>query len=416
MERLKERVAHIGQYAVTLLKWMVLGGVIGLLGGIIGSLFHIGVDTATQMRLAHPWVLYLMPVGGLAIVGLYRLTKTEGKGTNDIIASVHFGEQVPGLLVPVIFVSTVITHLCGGSAGREGAALQIGGGIGYQAGRLLRLGEKDLPLATLCGMSGVFAALFGTPLTATVFALEVISVGVLYYAGLVPCLTAALTGYLVSVLMGVPPTRFTVTVPGLEVRTMLLVMVLALLCAVVSILFCRGLHGVEHLLKRTLKNPYLRVAVGAAVLIGLTLLTNGDYNGAGMEVIGRAIAGQADPWAWVWKLLFTAITIGCGFKGGEVVPSFFVGAAFGCVAAGWLGLPAGFGAAMGLVSVFCGAVNCPLASIILSVELFGSGDLLYFAMACSISYLISGYCGLYSSQTILYSKLRAEFINVRTHE
>ena len=416
MERLKERVAHIGQYAVTLLKWMVLGCVIGLVGGIIGSLFHIGVDTATQVRLAHPWVLYLMPVGGLAIVGLYRLTKTEGKGTNDIIASVHFGEQVPGLLVPVIFVSTVITHLCGGSAGREGAALQIGGGIGYQAGRLLRLGEKDLPLATLCGMSGVFAALFGTPLTATVFALEVISVGVLYYAGLVPCLTAALTGYLVSVLMGVPPTRFTVTVPGLEVRTMLLVMVLALLCAVVSILFCRGLHGVEHLLKRTLKNPYLRVAVGAAVLIGLTLLTNGDYNGAGMEVIGRAIAGQADPWAWVWKLLFTAITIGCGFKGGEVVPSFFVGAAFGCVAAGWLGLPAGFGAAMGLVSVFCGAVNCPLASIILSVELFGSGDLLYFAMACSISYLISGYCGLYSSQTILYSKLRAEFINVRTHE
>ena len=416
MERLKERVAHIGQYAVTLLKWMVLGGVIGLVGGIIGSLFHIGVDTATQARLAHPWVLYLMPVGGLAIVGLYQLTKTEGKGTNDIIASVHFGEQVPGLLVPVIFVSTVITHLCGGSAGREGAALQIGGGIGYQAGRLLRLGEKDLPLATLCGMSGVFAALFGTPLTATVFALEVISVGVLYYAGLVPCLTAALTGYLVSVLMGVPPTRFTVTVPGLEVRTMLLVIVLALLCAVVSILFCRGLHGVEHLLKRTLKNPYLRVAVGAAVLIGLTLLTNGDYNGAGMEVIGRAIAGQADPWAWVWKLLFTAITIGCGFKGGEVVPSFFVGAAFGCVAAGWLGLPAGFGAAMGLVSVFCGAVNCPLASIILSVELFGSGDLLYFAMACSISYLISGYCGLYSSQTILYSKLRAEFINVRTHE
>ena len=416
MERLKERVAHIGQYAVTLLKWMVLGGVIGLVGGIIGSLFHIGVDTATQVRLAHSWVLYLMPVGGLAIVGLYRLTKTEGKGTNDVIASVHFGEQVPGLLVPVIFVSTVITHLCGGSAGREGAALQMGGGIGYQAGRLLRLGEKDLPLATLCGMSGVFAALFGTPLTATVFALEVISVGVLYYAGLVPCLTAALTGYLVSVLMGVPPTRFTVTVPGLEVRTMLLVMVLALLCAVVSILFCRGLHGVERLLKRTLKNPSLRVAVGAAVLIGLTLLTNGDYNGAGMEVISRAIAGQADPWAWVWKLLFTAITIGCGFKGGEVVPSFFVGAAFGCVAAGWLGLPAGFGAAMGLVSVFCGAVNCPLASIILSVELFGSGDLLYFAMACSISYLISGYCGLYSSQTILYSKLRAEFINVRTHE
>ena len=404
-----------GLYCWTLLKWTVDAAAIGVVCGVIGTLFHFGVHEVTAFRGAHPWVLYCLPAVGLVIVGFYKLTKTDGLGTDDIIDAVHQGKRLPFFLLPAIFLGTILTHLCGGSAGREGAALQIGGGIGYQAGRLLRLGEKDLPLATLCGMSGVFAALFGTPLTATVFALEVISVGVLYYAGLVPCLTAALTGYLVSVLMGVPPTRFTVTVPGLEVRTMLLVMVLALLCAVVSILFCRGLHGVEHLLKRTLKNPYLRVAVGAAVLIGLTLLTNGDYNGAGMEVIGRAIAGQADPWAWVWKLLFTAITIGCGFKGGEVVPSFFVGAAFGCVAAGWLGLPAGFGAAMGLVSVFCGAVNCPLASIILSVELFGSGDLLYFAMACSISYLISGYCGLYSSQTILYSKLKAQFINVHTN-
>ena len=184
-----------------------------------------------------------------------------------------------------------------------------------------------------------------------------------------------------------------------------------------SILFCRGLHVTEHLAARLVKNSYLRAAAGGTVIIALTLLLGTtDYNGAGMDVISRALTGEASGWAWLLKLLFTAVTIGCGFKGGEVVPSFFVGAAFGCVAAGWLGLPAGFGAAMGLVSVFCGAVNCPLASIILSVELFGSGDLLYFAMACSISYLISGYCGLYSSQTILYSKLRAEFINVRTHE
>ena len=225
--------------ALHLVGWVVfdyrvlLGGIIGVAGGVIGSLFHIGVNYATAVRGAHPWILYLLPVGGLAIVGLYKLCHLEGKGTNAIIESVHFGESVPILLVPVIFVSTVITHLCGGSAGREGAALQIGGGLGFQAGKLLRLGEKDLPLATLCGMSGVFSALFGTPLTATVFALEVISVGVLYYAGLVPCLTAALTGYLVSVLMGVPPTRFTVTVPGLEVRTMLLVMVLLTIPALV---------------------------------------------------------------------------------------------------------------------------------------------------------------------------------------
>ena len=196
MEQLRKYIDHMGPYAAALLKWIVVGGLVGGVGGVVGALFHLGVNYATSVRLAHPWVLYLLPLGGLVIAGLYRLCKLEGKGTNAVIESVHFGSDVPVLLVPLIFVSTVITHLCGGSAGREGAALQIGGGIGYRTGRLLHLGEKDLPLATLCGMSGVFSALFGTPLTATVFALEVISVGVLYYAGLVPCITAAMISHL----------------------------------------------------------------------------------------------------------------------------------------------------------------------------------------------------------------------------
>ena len=364
MEGLRKYLERIGLYADAMLKWLVIGGLVGGVGGMVGALFHLGVSYATEVRLAHPWVLYLLPAGGLVIAGLYKLCKLEGRGTNAVIESVHFGKEVPVLLVPLIFVSTVITHLCGGSAGREGAALQIGGGIGYRTGRLLHLGEKDLPLATLCGMSGVFSALFGTPLTATVFALEVISVGVLYYAGLVPCITAAMVGYLVSLWMGV-----------------------------------------------------LRAAEGGAVIIALTLLLGTtDYNGAGMDVISRALTGEASGWAWLLKLLFTAVTIGCGFKGGEVVPSFFVGATFGCAAGALLGLPPGFAAAIGLVAVFCGAVNCPIASVVLSVELFGADAMLYFAIACAISYVLSGYCGLYSSQTILYSKLRAEFINVHTKE
>ena len=417
MEQLRKYIDHMGPYAAALLKWIVVGGLVGGVGGVVGALFHLGVNYATSVRLAHPWVLYLLPLGGLVIAGLYRLCKLEGKGTNAVIESVHFGSDVPVLLVPLIFVSTVITHLCGGSAGREGAALQIGGGIGYRTGRLLHLGEKDLPLATLCGMSGVFSALFGTPLTATVFALEVISVGVLYYAGLVPCITAAMTGYLISLLLGVPPTRFTVAMPALDAWTMLLVLVLAILCALVSILFCRGLHITEHLAARLVKNSYLRAAAGGVVIIALTLLLGTtDYNGAGMDVIQRALNGQANGWAWLLKLLFTAITIGCGFKGGEVVPSFFVGAAFGCWVGTLLGLSTAFAAAIGLVAVFCGAVNCPIASVVLSVEMFGAEGMLYFAMACAISYVLSGYCGLYSSQTILYSKLRAEFINVHTKE
>lgn len=417
MEKWKSAAAHIGAYPAALIKWLAVGGLIGGIGGVIGSLFHIGVSYATRWRSAHPWVLYLLPLLGLIIVGLYRATGVEGKDTNAVIESVHFGKNVPVLLVPVIFLSTVLTHLGGGSAGREGAALQIGGGIGFETGRLLRLGEKDLPLATLCGMSAVFSALFGTPLTATVFAMEVISVGVFYYAGLVPCLTASLVGYLVSLLMGVPPTRFTVAAPLPEACTMLPVLVLAIGCALVSILFCRGLRETGRMAARLLPNPYWRAAIGGALIIGLTLLAGStDYNGAGMELVERAVSGEANAWAWLLKLLFTAVTIGFGFKGGEVVPSFFVGACFGCVLGGLLGLPAGFGAAIGLVAVFCGVVNCPFASIFLSIELFGAGGLLYFAVACAVSYLLSGYCGLYSSQTILYSKMRAEFINIHTNE
>ena len=417
MDRLKERLAHIGLYVAALLKWVAVGALVGGVGGFVGAAFHLGVGYATGVRQAHPWILYLLPLGGVVIAGLYKLCKLEGKGTNAVIESVHFGKSIPTLLVPLIFVSTVITHLLGGSAGREGAALQIGGGIGYRTGSLLHLGEKDLPLATLCGMSGVFAALFGTPLTATIFALEVISVGVLYYAGLLPCFTASLTGYYIALVMGVEPTRFTVAMPALEWGTLGLTALLAVGCALVSILFCRGLHITEHAAACWMKNGFVRAAVGGAVIVLATvLLGTTDYNGAGMDVIERAMTGQADSWAWLWKLAFTAVTIGCGFKGGEVVPSFFVGATFGCAAGALLGLPTGFAAAIGLVAVFCGAVNCPIASVILSVELFGAGGLAYFTAACAVSYLLSGYCGLYSSQTILYSKLRAEFINVHTKE
>ena len=417
MDRVKARVRHIGLYVTALLKWLAVGALVGGVGGFVGAAFHLGVRTATAYRTAHPWVLYLLPVGGAVIALLYRLCRLEGAGTNAVIESVHFGKKIPTLLVPLIFVCTIITHLCGGSAGREGAALQIGGGIGYRTGTLLHLGEKELPLATLCGMSGVFAALFGTPLTATVFALEVISVGVLYYAGLLPCLTASLTGYYIALLMGVEPTRFAVTAPERSWLTLGLVALLAVGCALVSILFCRGLHLTEHTAARWVKNPVLRAAVGGVILLAATLLLGTtDYNGAGMDIISRAIAGQAEPWAWLWKLAFTAVTIGCGFKGGELVPAFFVGATFGCMAGGLMGLPPSFAAAVGMVAMFCGAVNCPIASVILSAELFGADGATYFAAACAISYLLSGYCGLYSSQTILYSKLKAEYINVHTHE
>lgn len=393
-------------------RWLTLATVIGVACGLVGSAFNFAVSRVTEIRTAEPWLLYLLPLAAAVIALIYRLTKTEGEGTNNIIDSIHEGERIPLALVPVIFVSTAITHLFGGSAGREGAALQIGGGIGYNIGRLQSLDEKDMRLATLCGMSAVFSALFGTPVTATVFALEVISVGILHYSGFLPCLVASSAAYGISRILGIAPMRFDIPVIHLDILMIVRVCILGFACAVVSIAFCVIMHRAEHFAAK-IKNSYLRAFAGGCIVVVLSLLVRTDaYNGIGTSIISLALAGKAVPtWAFFWKILFTAATIGFGMKGGEIVPSFFVGASLGAVLAPILGMSSAFGAAIGLVSVFCGAVNCPLASIILSVELFGSSELVYFALACGISYLLSGYFGIYSSQKIMYSKTRAEFIN-----
>ena len=417
MERFTAWLGRAGVYLRTLIKWTILGLVIGAFCGVIGSAFHIGVHHATELRAEHPWLLWCLPLAGLGIVGFYKLTKVEGKGTNSIIDEVHLGKGLPFFLLPAIFLGTILTHLCGGSAGREGAALQMGGTIGFHTGRLLRLDDRDLRVATLAGMAAFFSALFGTPLAATVFAMMVISIGIMYDVAFIPCLTAALTAYGVSLTMGVEPTRFTVAMPELEGWMLVRVAVLAALCAVVSTVFCNVIHIVEHQMDHRIKNSWIRAVIGGLAVIVLTYLCGTtDYNGAGMEVVTAAVeGGAARPEAFLLKILFTAVTLAAGYKGGEVVPSFFVGATFGCVVGPFLGIPAGFAAALGLVAVFCGATNCPLASIILAVELFGDGGMLYFALACGLSYMLSGYNGLYSSQTIRYAKLQAQYINVHTN-
>ena len=410
-------LVHTRLYIQALAKWLLLAAVTGVCCGVIGALFHIGVHHAATLRGEFPWLLWCLPLAGLVIVGFYKLTKTEGMGTNNILDVVRLGKPLSIWLLPAIFLGTVLTHLCGGSAGREGAALQMGGTIGFHTGRLFRLDDRDMRTATMAGMAAFFTALFGTPLTATVFAIVVISIGVMYHAAFIPCLAASLVAYWVSLAMGVEPTRFTVEMMAPDGVMMLRVAVLGVLCALVSVLFCGVIHLAEHQLKRYIPNAWLRAALGGFAIVALTYLVgSGDYNGAGMVVISAAVVrGTAHPAAFVLKLLFTAVTLGAGFKGGEVVPSFFVGATFGCVMGPLLGIPAGPAAALGLAAVFCGATNCPIASIFLSIELFGDGGLLYFAIACGISYMLSGYSGLYSSQTILYSKLKAQYINVHTN-
>ncbi len=411
------KIKSIQKYIYTFFKWILIAGLIGVCGGIVGSLFHTSVQYATGYRELHKYSIYFMPIYGIIIVWLYKILKcSNGIDTNMVIDSVRTDGKVPLAMGPLIFISTVLTHLGGGSAGREGAALQLGGSIGSQIGKLLKLDETDMHCITLCGMSAVFSALFGTPLTAAFFAMEVISIGIFYYSNFVPCITAAFVAYKISFLFGLAPVRYELKfIPQISFENIIKVAVLGALCAGVSVIFCGALHKSAKIAKEKIKNDYLRIVIGGLAIVGLTLVVRcNDYNGAGMDIIADAINGHAKYEAFVLKIIFTSITIGVGYKGGEIVPTFFVGATFGCVIAKLIGIDPGFGAAVGIIALFCGVVNTLISSIILSIELFGSQGIILFAAACGVSYMLSGYYSLYSSQKIIYSKLKSEFVNRST--
>ncbi|MFR7987319.1 MAG: chloride channel protein [Anaerotignum lactatifermentans] len=418
LERLNRYLEGSEKGVYVFLIWSFIGAVIGAVVGVVGIIFHILLEEVTAFRMSHPWILFLLPLGGLVIAGLYHLLRMQNdRGTNLILIAVRVNEKVSLRLTPLIFISTIITHLLGGSAGREGAALQIGGSIGSFIGRKIKLDEKDERIITMCGMSAGFAALFGTPVAAVVFSMEVITVGIMHYSAIVPSIIAAITATGISMTCGVTPTAFTLeSVPALSPSGVGSVILLGMFCAGVSVLFCLAMETAGKYYKQIFKNGYIRIFVGGCIVVAITLLLGTrDYNGAGMDVIARAIAGEAEYPAFLWKILLTALTLGAGYKGGEIVPSFFVGATFGCVIGPWIGLPASFAAGTGMAALFCGVTNCPIASVILCVELFGAEGIAYYTLACAVSYMLSGYYGLYSEQKIMYSKMQPEFINKSVH-
>ncbi|MCI8680341.1 MAG: chloride channel protein [Oscillospiraceae bacterium] len=403
---------RMAAYLKVFARRTALSVLIGLLCGGLGGLFHYVVDLSSGMFHAHGWLLYLLPLAGMAIVWLYhRAGIFQDKGANLVLASLRTGETVPARVAPLIFAGTVLTQLCGGSAGREGAALQIGAGTATCFNRVFHLEGKSANRMTMCGMSALFAAVFGTPITAALFSMEVSAVGVLHYAALYPCLVSSITAWEVSRYMGTTGvTMPAIPLPSPDVGTLFRVLALTLACAAVSILFLEVMHLAGRLYRRFFDGkPYRRAAVGGMLVAAATvLLGTRDYNGAGMEVAVAAVGGQAASWAFLLKILLTALTIGAGYKGGEIVPAFFIGATFGCVAGPWLGLDPGLAAAIGLIALFCSVVNCPVASMLLSVELFGGTRLWMFAVVCGVSYLMSGYSTLYSEQKIIYAKLGEE--------
>lgn len=402
------------EYAVFFLKWTAISLFIGGIGGVIGSVFHICIDEATEFRGHNTWLVFLLPLAAVFIRIVYHVFKSDVHlDTNLVIRSLRENNKIPVIMIPLIFVGTVVTQFVGGSAGREGAALQLGGSIGYNVGRMFHIKGNNMQIIVMSGMASVFSALFGTPITAAVFSLEVASVGMLHYTALLPCFVSAIVSYGIAGLFGISPVRF----EGIDFGNVTALLVaktalLSVLLAILSIVFCLVIEKTSHIARKYSPNGYFRAVVCSLLVVGLTFLVGTyDYNGAGMFVVERAMTGRADYFAFALKLLFTAISLAAGFKGGEIVPAFFVGSTFGCVVAPILGINPAVGAAIGFVALFCGVVNCPLASLILSVEVFGTEGILLFAVSCGISYMLSGYFGLYRSQKIVYSKTDNEYID-----
>lgn len=399
------------------IRWTAISIVMGTVCGLIGTAFGYGVIYAQRLFKTHSFMLYLMPVAGALIVLLHQMFHELGnRGTNLILESISSDERIPMATLPCIFISTILSQAVGASAGKEGAALQIGGCIGNYFGDVFHMDERDKKVMIMSGMSGCFGAIFGTPLAAAMFGIEVISIGVAYYAALVPCVFASFIGAQISGALGLHGESFQILhIPEFSLVPALYTVGLGLTCALLSVCFCILLHETQHLYKNKIGNVYVRILVAAGLSIALALIFGRDYCGAGFNLVEKAVDGESAYLGFLLKMIFTAVALGGGFKGGEIVPTLAVGASFGCTFGLLTGFEPSLCAAAGMLATFVGVTNCPIATMFLGFELFGFEAMPYFAVAVAISFTLSGYYGLYSGQKFTYSKTKAEFINRKAH-
>ena len=411
-----------------LVRWTLLIVPIAFMIGSAIAFFLWLLHTAIQFRFNHTWLLYLLPLAGLLIHFIYQyLGKTAEKGNNLVLDEIHTeGAGVPKRMAPIILFTTVLTHLFGGSAGREGTAVQIGGSMASMYGRWFKLKGTDMQMILTAGVAAGFGAVFGTPVTGAIFAIEVLTIGRIKYDALLPALIAAVVGNISVNAWQVSHTHYQIdSLPALTTNlfyfNLLLlgkVIIASAAFGLASFLFAGAVQEIKVLCHKIFSHKWLIPVFGGITIIGLTLLigkpdylslgVDPEYEGA-VTIPSAFHAGGADTWSWLWKTIYTALTLGTGFKGGEVTPLFYIGATLGNTLAGIFNAPVSLFAALGFIAVFAGATNTPLACTFMGVELFGGQYVLLFAVACFTAYFFSGHSGVYSSQRIAVPKVLGRF-------
>lgn len=395
---------------IYLIKWLCLASVVGILAGSASAFFLVSLNWAAETRESYTYLLFLLPFAGALVSFLYmRYGGSVIKGNNLILEEIRDRrEGIPLRMAPLVLFGTIMTHLFGGSAGREGTAVQMGSAFADLTGKIFRLDRIDRKIILISGISAGFGSLFGTPLAGAIFGIEVLALGLVSYQALIPAFFASFIGDKITRAFHVPHAHYVIdSIPTFSVLLVLKVIVASILFGLAALLFSRLTGFLKKTFTKTFKNPMLKSFIGGTIIIALVYtMGTRDYLGLGLPLIEDAFSTEVNPFAFLWKIIYTSITLGAGFQGGEVTPLFTIGATLGNMLAGILNLPLGFLAALGFIAVFSGATNTPLACFIMGIELFGAEAAIYLFLACIISYLFSGHTGIYGSQEIGTSKNR----------